>query len=172
MGKNHEIRLFSDNISDNVCIYEPCTVIQSQDTRYFEIFYSYSHTQSPLTLNIFQKSHYQITEMEQQILKAINHIKYVSKKGATISGIQKFLKKKSTTTFDETSLGEIISEMQQNGKIDGKFKIINPIHDDKNFAEDPLEFYPEAYIPEESVDTTLINSNNDSYSETDKSLTD
>ena len=82
------------------------------------------------------------------------------------------MKKKSTTTFDETSLGEIISEVQQNGKIDGKFKIINPIHDDKNFAEDPLEFYPEAYIPEESVDTTLINSNNDSYSETDKSLTD
>ena len=56
--------------------------------------------------------------------------------------------------------------------MEGKFKIINPIHDDKNFAEDPLEFYREAYIPEESVDTTLINSNNDSYSETDKSLID
>ena len=88
MGKNYKIRLFSDNISENVCIYEPCTVIKSQDTRYFEIFYSYYYTQSSLILNIFQKSHYQITEMEQQILKAINHIKYVSKKGATISGIQ------------------------------------------------------------------------------------
>ena len=31
--------------------------------------------------------------MEQQILKAINHIKYVSKKEMTISGIQRFLKK-------------------------------------------------------------------------------
>ena len=31
--------------------------------------------------------------MEQQVLKAINHIKYVSKKGVTISGIQRFLKK-------------------------------------------------------------------------------
>ena len=103
--------------------------------------------------------------MEQQILKAINHIKYVSKKGVTISGIQRFLKKKSTTTFDETSLQEIICEMQQNGEIDGKFKIMNPtIYDDKNFAEDPH--------PEESVDTTLINSNNDSYSETDKSFID
>ena len=81
MEKNHEIRLFSDNISENVCIYEPCTV---------EIFYSYYYTQSSLILNVCQKSHYQITEMEQQILKAINHIKYVSKKGATISGIQKF----------------------------------------------------------------------------------
>ena len=36
--------------------------------------------------------------MEQQILKAINHTKYVSKKGVTISGIQRLLKKKSTIT--------------------------------------------------------------------------
>ena len=109
--------------------------------------------------------------MEQQVLKAINHIKYVSKKGVTISGIQRFLKKKSTTTFDETSVGEIICEMQQNGKIDGKFKIINPIYDDKNFAEDPLEIHPKtcndkSYISEESVDTASINSNHDNYSAT------
>ena len=31
--------------------------------------------------------------MKQQILKAINHVKYVSRKGVTISGIQRFLKK-------------------------------------------------------------------------------
>ena len=111
--------------------------------------------------------------MEQQILKAINHIKYVSKKGVTISGIQRFLKKKSTTTFDETSLQEIICEMQQNGEIDGKFKIMNPtIYDDKHFAEDPREIHPKTFHPEESVDTTLINSNNDSYSETNKSFID
>ena len=121
---------------------------------------------------IFRKSNYQFTEMEQQILKAINHIKYVSKKGVTISGIQRFLKKKSTTTFDETSLGEIICEMQQNGKIDGKFKIMNPIYDDNSFAEDSLEIHRKTLIPEESVDTTLMNSNNDNYSETDKSFTD
>ena len=67
--------------------------------------------------------------------------------------------------------------MQKNGKIDCKFKIINPIYDDKNFAEDPIEIHPKtcndkSYIPEESVDTTLINSNNRNYSETDKSFTD
>ena len=33
--------------------------------------------------------------MEQQILEAINHIKYVSKKGVAISGIQILLKKKN-----------------------------------------------------------------------------
>ena len=51
--------------------------------------------------------------------------------------------------------------MQQNGKIDGKFKIINPIYGDKNFAEDPLKIHPKTCIDkshnlEESVDATLI----------------
>ena len=86
--------------------------------------------------------------MEQQILKAVNQIKYVSKRGVTVSGIQIFLKKSSTTTFYETCLGELICKMQQNGKIDGKFKIINPIYDDKKFAEDPLEIRSKTFHPE------------------------
>ena len=45
--------------------------------------------------------------------------------------------------------------MQQNGKIDGKFRIMNPIYDDKNFAGDPREIHPKIFHPEESVDTTL-----------------
>ena len=53
--------------------------------------------------------------------------------------------------------------MQQNGKVDGKFKIVNLIYDEKKFAEDPLEIHPKAckdksYIPEKSVDTASINS--------------
>ena len=90
----------------------------------------------------------------------------------TISGIQRFLKKRSTTTFDETSLGETICEMQQHGKIDGKFKIMNPIYDDRNFAVDPLEIHLKTFIPVESVYSTWINSNNDNYSETDKTFID
>ena len=121
MGENQEIRLFFDNIRKNVCIYEPCAVIQSQDTKYFEIFYFCYCTLSFLILRIFRKSNSHITEMEQQILKAINDIKYVSKTGVTRTSIQRFLKKKSTTTFDETSLGEIMCEMHQNGKINDKF---------------------------------------------------
>ena len=62
--------------------------------------------------------------------------------------------------------------MQQNGKIDHKFKIMYPIYGDKNFAEDPLEILPKTFHSEESVDTTLINSNNNNYSETDKSFID
>ena len=49
---------------------------------------------------------------------------------------------------------------------------MNPIHNDKDFVEDPLEIHPKTFIPEVSVDTTLINSNNDNYSETNKSVID
>ena len=71
MGENQETRLFSDNIRKNIGIYEPCTVIQSQDTRYIEVFYSFYFTVI-IDITHFSKSIYQITEMEQQILKAIN----------------------------------------------------------------------------------------------------
>ena len=101
MGENQEFRLFSDNTRKSLYIYEPCTVIQSQDARYFEIFYSYYYTQSSLISRIFRKSNYQITEMEQQILKAVNQIKYVSKKGVTVSGIQIFLKKTSINSNND-----------------------------------------------------------------------
>ena len=73
----------------SVKMFVICLVIHSQDTRYYEIFYSHYYTQS-LKVCIFQKNNYQITEIEQQILQAINHIEYVA-----ISGIQRFLKKKS-----------------------------------------------------------------------------
>ena len=52
------------------------------------------------------------------------------------------------------------------------FKIMNPIYNNKNFAEDPLQIHQKTFIPEESVDTKLINSNNDNSSETDKSFID
>ena len=58
--------------------------------------------------------------------------------------------------------------MQQNGK----FKIMIPIYDDKIFFEDPLEIHLKIFHPEVSVDVTLINSNNDNYSKTDKSFID
>ena len=64
-------------------------------------------------------------------------------------------------------MGGIICEMQQNGKIDAKIKIINPVYDDKNFKKAAWKTCNDkSYIPEKSVDTTLINSNNDIYSDT------
>ena len=49
---------------------------------------------------------------------------------------------------------------------------MNPIYDDKNFVEDPLEIHPKTFHPEESVNTILIKFNNDNYRETDKSFID
>ena len=62
----------------------------------------------------------------------------------------------------------IICKIQQNGKIDGKFKIVNPIFGDKNFVKDALEVHPKtfnakSYIPKESVDTESINSKTENY---------
>ena len=46
--------------------------------------------------------------MEHQILNILNMLR---NKGVTISGIQRFFKKKKiTSTFDENSLGEIMCE--------------------------------------------------------------
>ena len=72
----------------------------------------------------------------------------------------KILLKKSTTSFDETSLEEIICKMQQNGKIDGKFKIINHIYDEKFFWGRPPR-NDKSYIPKETVDSALVNSKNE-----------
>ena len=52
------------------------------------------------------------------------------------------------------------------------FKIMNPIYNDKNFAEDPLQIHQKTFIAEESVDTKLINPCDDNSSETDKSFID
>ena len=74
--------------------------------------------------------------------------------------------------------------MQQNGKIDDKFQIVNPIYEDKNFAKDPLEIRPKTcndnliFQRNQSILHQLIlnikNSNNDNYSDilSDKSFTD
>ena len=82
-----------------------------------------------------------------------------------MSSIQKFLNKKSTTTFDEASLWKIIWKMQENGKIDDKLKIINSIYEYKIFSEDSLDIHSKnckdkSYNLEESVDIASINSKN------------
>ena len=49
--------------------------------------------------------------MEQEILTAINHIKYTSKKDWPYPVCKNSSKKKPITTFDETSLSQIKCEM-------------------------------------------------------------
>ena len=81
------------------------------------------------------KHNYQITEIEQQILKTINHIKYVYKEGVNRKIMKK---KKSTTTFDDKHFAEDPLE----------------IH--------PKTCNDKSHIPEESVDTASKNSKNES----------
>ena len=78
---------------------------------------------------------------------------------------------------------EIICELQQNAKVDDKFKI-SPIYEDEKFPENSLEVHSKShkdkpYILDESVDTALNNaynenSINDNYGNilSDKSFTD
>ena len=105
---------------------------------------------------IFQNN-YQITEMEQKILKAINHIPYASKKGVTKSGIHRILQKKSITNYGKSSLGEIICETQQNDKTDGKLKTVNPNYDEKSFLGEPFDIHPKVLM------INLIIQTNQSY---------
>ena len=56
--------------------------------------------------------------------------------------------------------------MQQNDKIDDKFKIVNAIKDDKYFLEDPIETPQKIcnnkpYVPNRSFDTPTNNFNNE-----------
>ena len=71
---------------------------------------------------IFRKSNYQITEMEQQILKAMNHIKYASKKGVTISGIQRFLKKNLRLPLTKSLWGKIYVKCNKMAKLTANSK--------------------------------------------------
>ena len=97
-------------------------MIQSQDTRSYEILYSYYYTQSSLKLRIFQKSNYQITEMEQQILKVINHVKCVSKKVVTITGIQRFSKKDLPPPLKKPLWEELYAKCNKMAKLTPKSK--------------------------------------------------
>ena len=85
-----------------------------------------------------------------KILKDIDH---VSKTGVTISGIQRFFKKK----FYHHLWGNLFGRnyVWNATKLQNwwQFKIINPIHGDSNFGEDSLKIHPksckdESYISE------------------------
>ena len=75
----------------------------------------------------------------------------------------------STISFDKTSLGEIICEMQQNDKIDDKFKIVNSIKDLRMISvfwkipSKPIKKIcnDKSYVPNRSFDTPTNNFNNE-----------
>ena len=74
--------------------------------------------------------------IDNQVLRAINHIKYVSKKKPSILKIFNYLQKDGASNFNYELLENEIALLKNNGNIDETFKIINPIEEVLNFPED------------------------------------
>ena len=73
--------------------------------------------------------------MDNQLLRAINHIKYVSKKKLCTVKIFNYLENNWDSNYDYESLRNEIAELRNNGIIDETFKITNPIEEVLNFPD-------------------------------------
>ena len=71
--------------------------------------------------------------MDNQLLRAINHIKYLSKKKLCTVKIFNYLENNWDSNYDYESLRNEIAELRNNGIIDETFKITNPIKEVLNF---------------------------------------
>ena len=73
--------------------------------------------------------------MDNQVLRAVNHIKYVSKKKPSTLKIFNYLQNNGASNYNYQSLENEIVELANNGIIDETFKITNPIEKVLNFPE-------------------------------------
>ena len=76
--------------------------------------------------------------MDNQVLRAMNHIKYVSKKKPSTLEIFNYLQNNQASNYNYESLENEIAELRNNGIIDETFKITNPIKEVLNFPEDDV----------------------------------
>ena len=67
--------------------------------------------------------------IENQILKAINHIKYISKKKPCTLKIFHYLQNNYASNYDYHSVEDKLIEFKSNGIIDDSYKIINPVQE-------------------------------------------
>ena len=65
--------------------------------------------------------------IENQILKAINHIKYISKKKPCTLEVFNYLQSNYASKYDYHSVEDELNELKSNGIINDSYKIINPI---------------------------------------------
>ena len=81
---------------------------------------------------------------ENQILKAINDIKYISKKKPCTLKIFNYLQNNYVSNFDYHFVEAKLNELKSNRIADDSYKIINPIQEVMNFvAEDEVIIYSE-----------------------------
>ena len=83
--------------------------------------------------------------IENQILKTINQIKYISKKKPCTLKIFNYLQNKQLSSYyDYHSVEDKLNELKSNGIIDDIHKIINPIQEVMNFVtKDEVIIYSE-----------------------------
>ena len=74
--------------------------------------------------------------MENQILKAINHMKYVSKKTHRIAKIFNDLQNNGASNYDYDLVVKKTQELMENRVIDQSYNIIDPVTDVLNLAPD------------------------------------
>ena len=77
--------------------------------------------------------------MDNQVLRAISYIKYVSKKRPSILVIFNYLQNNRTSNYNYESLENEFTELRNNGIIAETFKITNPIEEVLNFPEDEID---------------------------------
>ena len=89
--------------------------------------------------------------MDNHVLRAINHIKHVSKKKPSTLKIFNYLQNNGASNYNYESLENEIAELRNNGIIDETFKITNPIEEVLNFPEDDVD------ITSENSDISCLN---------------
>ena len=89
--------------------------------------------------------------MDVQVLRAINHIKYVSMKKPSTLKIFNYLQNNGASNYNYESLENEIAELRNNRIIDETFKITNPIEEVLNFPEDDVD------ITSENSDINCLN---------------
>ena len=77
--------------------------------------------------------------IDNQVLRAISHIKYVSKKNPSALKIFNYLQNYRAFKCNYESLENEIAELRNNEIIDESFKIANPIEEVLNFPEDDVD---------------------------------
>ena len=77
--------------------------------------------------------------IDNQVLRAISHIKYVSKKNPSALKIFNYLQNYRAFKYNYESLENEIAELRNNEIIDETFKIANPIEEVLNFPEDDVD---------------------------------
>ena len=102
--------------------------------------------------------------MDDQILRRINHIKYVSKKKPSTFKIFNYLQNNGASNYNYESLENETAELRNNEIIDETFKITNPIEEVLNFPEDDVDITENSDISCLNTQSSQIDEENDANS--------